>query len=68
MDMRVEAEKIFHNKEMNEQEKIQRLEELALDCQNELDAQAQNMQPGVQHKVSEGLRMAKNFIRELKTK
>lgn len=68
MDMRVEAEKLFHNEEMSHQEKIQRLQELALDCQNELDAQDQNMQPGVQHKVSEGLRMARNFIRELKAK
>lgn len=65
MDMRVEAEKIFHNDELSKQEKISRLKELAYDCQQELDAQEQNMQPGVQHKLSEGLRMAKNFIREL---
>jgi hypothetical protein len=46
-------------------EKLRLLEDLALDLRNELEAQDQNMQPEMHNKLSEGLRLVTNCIREL---
>ena len=47
------------------QEKIHLLNDVVLDIFNELEAQDQNMHPEIQNQLSEGLRLAKNLIREL---
>lgn len=64
MDMKQEAEKIYAMK-IDKEKKIKLLRDLALDCQNELDAQEQNMRPEVRHNLSEGLRLAHDYLREL---
>lgn len=64
MDMKEMAEKIY-NLSIEKDKKIVMLKELLLDCLNEMEAQDQNMHPEVQHKVSEGYRLAKDFLREL---
>ena len=50
---------------IDKKEKMRRLEELALDLHNELEAQDQNMHPEIYNELSEGLRLTTNFIREL---
>lgn len=65
--MKQEVEKIY-NQNINNSEKIERLKELLLDCLNEMEAQDQNMHPEVRHKLAEGYRIAKNYIRELEGK
>jgi len=64
--MQKEAELIYQSN-IDTSEKIRQLNDLVLDCQNEMDAQDQNMHPEVQHRLSEGLRVAKNYLRELQT-
>lgn len=64
MDRDIEVLEIYQ-RNIDKQEKIRLLEDLALDMFNELEAQDQNMQPEIHNRLSEGLRMAKNFIREL---
>jgi len=64
MNMQEEAELIYQS-HIDKAEKIRQLNDLVLDCQNEMDAQDQNMHPEVQHRLSEGLRVAKNYLREL---
>ncbi len=64
MNRDIEVLKIYHS-EVDKKEKIRLLKELALDLHNELEAQDQNMQPEIHNKLSEGLRLATNFIREL---
>lgn len=66
MDMKQEAERIYQS-DMDIEQKIDALQQLALDCQNELDAQSQNMHPEIQHQLSEGLRLANIYLRELKS-
>lgn len=56
---------IYHQ-EIDKAEKIRLLEDMALDLQNEMEAQDQNMHPEIQNKFSEALRVAKNLIRELR--
>lgn len=65
MNRKQEAEKIYELKNISKDEKIHRLRELVVDCQNELEAQDQNMSPEITNGVSEGLRKAKNYLREL---
>jgi hypothetical protein len=43
-------------------------EALALDLRNEMEAQDQNMHPEIHNKLSEGLRLVTDFIRELRNK
>ena len=62
--MKEKASKIYRS-DISKKEKIRCLEELALDCQNELDAQEQNMHPEVEHRLSECLQTAKNYLRDL---
>ncbi|VEG92073.1 hypothetical protein [Legionella spiritensis] len=64
MDMKQEAERIYHLT-IDRDKKIRLLKDLALDCYNEMEAQDQNMHPEVHHKLSEGYRLAKDFIRKL---
>lgn len=52
---------------IDKEEKIRLLEELILDCYNDMEAQEENMRPEVKHNNAEGYRIAKNLIRELKT-
>lgn len=54
-----------YNRDISKSEKIRLLEDLVLDLNNELEAQDQNMHPEIHNKLSEGLRLAKNFLREL---
>jgi hypothetical protein len=64
MDMKKKAESIY-SLSINKTEKIKLLNELMLDCYNEMEAQDQNMHPEVKHNLSEGFRVAKNYLREL---
>ena len=56
----------IYNKNIDKKEKIRLLEELTLDLVNEMAAQDQNMNPELHNKLSEGLRLAKDYIRELR--
>lgn len=56
----------IYKRNINPKEKIRLLEDLALDLFNEMEAQDQNMHPEMHNKLSEGLMLAKNFIRELR--
>jgi hypothetical protein len=66
MDRDAEVLEIYH-RNIGREEKIRLLEDLALDLNNELEAQDQNMHPEIHNKLSEGLRLATNFIRELRS-
>ena len=65
MNRDLEVLEIFHRK-INKDEKLRLLEDIALDLHNELEAEDQNMHPEIHDKLSEGLRLATNFIRELR--
>ena len=67
MDMKKKAEKIYLMP-ASSAEKIRLLEELLIDCYNEMEAQDQNMHPEVKHNTAEGYRVAKNFLRILSEK
>ena len=64
MDMKKKAEEIYLMA-IHKTEKIKLLEELILDCYNEMEAQDQNMHPEVRHNSAEGFRVAKDFLRLL---
>ena len=64
MDVKQDANKIYESS-MTKNEKISQLQNLILDTKNELDAQEQNMRPEIRHNLSEGLRVATNYLREL---
>lgn len=64
MDMKNKAYELY-NLDVEKNKKIEVLNEFLLDCLREMEAQDQNMHPEVQHKVSEGYRLAKDFLREL---
>ena len=64
MDMKKKAESIYLMR-ISRVQKIKRLEELMLDCYNEMEAQDQNMHPEVKHNSAEGFRVAKNCLRAL---
>lgn len=55
----------IYQRDISKQEKFRLLEEIALDLLNEMEAQDQNMHPELHNRLSEGLRMVKNFLREL---
>ncbi len=55
----------IYQRNIGKEEKIRLLKDLVLDLVNEMEAQDQNMHPEIHNKLSEGLRLAKNFIREL---
>lgn len=56
----------IYYKDIPKTEKIRLLEDMALDLKNEMEAQDQNMHPERHNKLSEGLRLVKNFLRELR--
>lgn len=64
MNRDTEVLAIYH-RSIPREEKIRLLEDIALDLHNELEAQDQNMQPELHNRLSEGLRLATDFIREL---
>ncbi|MFI4919024.1 MAG: hypothetical protein ACHP65_05660 [Legionellales bacterium] len=65
MDRDTEVLEIYQ-RNIDKEEKIRLLEDVSLDMYNEMAAQDQNMHPEVHNKLSEGLRLAKDFIRELR--
>jgi len=67
LNMQEKANEIFHSS-LDDAQKVKQLEDLIFDCQHELEAQEQNMRPEVQHRLSEGLRIAKNYVRTLQEK
>ena len=64
MNMKKMAEDIYHQ-QITKSEKIRLLNDLILDCRNELEAQNENMHPEVKHNLAEGLRIASDFVRAL---
>ena len=56
----------IYQRDISAAEKIRLLEEISLDLVNEMEAQDQNMHPERHNKFSEGLRLAHNFLRELR--
>jgi hypothetical protein len=62
-----EVLEIYH-RDIDIKEKIRLLEDIALDLHNELEAQDQNMHPEMHNKLSEGMRLATDFLRELHAK
>ena len=64
MDMKKIAEEIYH-RQISNIEKIKLLNEFIVDCNNELEAQNENMHPEVKHNLAEGLRVATDYIRRL---
>ena len=66
MNMKRVAEEIYH-KPLDNAEKIRLLNDLILDCRNEMEAQNENMHPEVKHNMAEGMRIAKDFVRVLES-
>ena len=64
MNMKRKAEELYHSSR-NHSEKIRLLNELILDCRNELEAQNENMHPEIKHNLAEGLRVASDYVRQL---
>ncbi len=64
MDMVRKVEEVYR-RPLNNAEKIKQLNDLILDCRNELEAQNENMRPEVKHEVAEGLRLASDYVRRL---
>lgn len=56
----------LYSRNIGNDEKIRLLEELVLDFTNEMAAQDQNMHPEIHNNLSEGLRLASNYLRELR--
>ncbi|KTC83789.1 hypothetical protein [Legionella brunensis] len=55
----------IYQRNIDKEEKIRLLKDLILDLHNEMEAQDQNMHPEAHNKLSEGLRLATDFIRKL---
>ena len=64
MNMKRRAEHIYHQ-HISQAEKLRLLHELVFECHLEMEAQDENMHPEVKHDVAEGMRLAKDYIREL---
>ena len=56
----------IYERDIDTTKKIRLLEELSLDLINEMEAQDQNMHPERHNKLSEGVRLVKDFLRELR--
>jgi uncharacterized protein YigA (DUF484 family) len=59
-----EVKELYHSAIDND-EKIHLLEELVVDLINEMEAEDQNMHPDIHNKLSEGLRLARDYLRVL---
>lgn len=66
MDMKEKAHLIYTSSETKEL-KIKRLQKILEDCLIEMDADDQNMNPEIDHNISEGYQVAKKYIESLKT-
>ena len=66
MDRKSEVLEIY-TRDIPRKEKIHLLEEIILDMSNEEEALDQNMRPEIQNKLSEGLMLAKNLLRQLRS-
>lgn len=64
MDMRKRVSEI-HHLSASKKTKIRLLNDLIVDCLNEMEAQEQNMHPEIEHNLAEGYRVAKNYLRKL---
>ncbi|WP_119342880.1 hypothetical protein [Facilibium subflavum] len=64
MNMKELVERIYQQN-IPIEEKIKQLKEIELDCINQIDAQDQNMHPEQHHRLSEGLRKARDYLRVL---
>jgi hypothetical protein len=56
----------IYQRNITKGEKIRLLEDIELDLMNEMTAQDQNMQPELHNRLSEGLRLVTDFLRELR--
>jgi len=56
----------IYQRKISKEEKTRLLEDIVLDLLNEMEAQDQNMHPEIHNKMSEGLQLAKNYIRTLR--
>lgn len=65
MNRDTEVMEIYH-RPISTEDKIRLLEDIALDMHNEMEAQDQNMHPEIHNRLSEGIRLAADFIRELR--
>lgn len=66
MNREEQVKEVYH-RPIDKAEKIRLLEELVLDFTNEMEAQDQNMHPELQNDLGEGLRLARDYLRELHT-
>lgn len=64
MDRDKQVLEIYHQP-IDKEEKLRLLKDIDLDLRNEMEAQDQNMNPELQNKLAEGLRLVTDFIREL---
>ena len=64
MNMKEEAKKIYQSN-LSNSEKIKALKDCELDCSNQMEAQDQNMNPELKHRLSEGLRKVRDYLRAL---
>jgi hypothetical protein len=64
MNMKQKA-KIIYRLPISNKRKIKLLNDIIIDCYNEMEAQDQNMRPDFTHNVAEGYRLAKNYVRRL---
>ena len=58
----------IYQRDISKAKKIRLLKEIELDLVNEMEAQDENMQPELHNKLSEGVRLAKDFLRALQAK
>lgn len=64
MDMKKRADEIYQMSAPNAV-KVKLLNDLLLDCYNEMEAQDQNMHPEVHHNLAEAFRVTKDYLRRL---
>ncbi|OGV35503.1 MAG: hypothetical protein A3E88_05210 [Legionellales bacterium RIFCSPHIGHO2_12_FULL_35_11] len=67
MDMKKRVNEI-QDMDISNVEKIKLLKEILADCQGEMDAQEQNMNPQIEHNLAECYRKASDYLRELENK
>lgn len=56
----------IYQRNISPKEKIHLLEEITVDLINEMEAQDQNMHPEIHNQLSEGVRLATDFLRKLR--
>ena len=58
----------IYQRDISKAKKIRLLKEIELDLVNEMEAQDENIQPELHKKLSEGVRLAKDFLLALQAK